>query len=106
MKKIILFFALLSAVAMNGRDTRFSQFYNNPLRLNPALTGVFEGSSRAMISYRSQGAKFFDSGAPAYTTYSAGGDFRLLGPKHDNWGIGGLFVGDRVGSAKWKQMEQ
>ncbi|MFT4685127.1 MAG: type IX secretion system PorP/SprF family membrane protein [Neolewinella sp.] len=37
-----------------AQDFHYSQFYNAPLHLNPALTGVFRGDIRAMGNYKSQ----------------------------------------------------
>ncbi len=43
----------LSALSY-GQDFHYSQFYNAPLHLNPALTGVFNGDTRFMGNYKSQ----------------------------------------------------
>lgn len=37
-----------------SQDIHYSQFYNAPLTLNPALTGIFKGDIRLMGNYRSQ----------------------------------------------------
>lgn len=37
-----------------GQDIHFSQFYENAILRNPALTGVFSGDYKAGINYRSQ----------------------------------------------------
>jgi len=37
-----------------GQDFHYSQFYNAPLHLNPALTGVFSGDVRFMGNYKQQ----------------------------------------------------
>jgi len=44
---------LLSGVTQ-AQDFHYSQFYNAPLHLNPALTGIFRGDIRAMGNYKSQ----------------------------------------------------
>ena len=46
---IIFFF-----IGMNAQDIHFSQFYNAPTYINPALTGVFEGNLRSIANYRNQ----------------------------------------------------
>lgn len=38
----------------HAQDFHYSQFYNAPLHLNPALTGIFRGDIRAMGNYKSQ----------------------------------------------------
>ncbi len=47
-----LCFGLL--VSASAQDFHYSQFYNNPLHLNPALTGVFNGDIRIQGNYRNQ----------------------------------------------------
>lgn len=37
-----------------AQDFHYSQFYNAPLHLNPALTGIFRGDVRFMGNYKSQ----------------------------------------------------
>ena len=39
-----------------GQDLHYSQFFNSPLNLNPALTGVFRGDQRISVNYRNQWA--------------------------------------------------
>ncbi|MFM7768428.1 MAG: PorP/SprF family type IX secretion system membrane protein, partial [Bacteroidota bacterium] len=48
-----LFFTLCQAMA---QDIRYSQFFNNPLTFNPALTGSGIENLRATLSYRRQEA--------------------------------------------------
>lgn len=49
--QIILLFIGLS---LSGQDLHYSQFYNSPQNLNPALTGIFNGSQRYNLSMRDQ----------------------------------------------------
>lgn len=39
---------------MYSQDIHYSQFYNTPLNVNPALTGVFNGDHRFILSHRDQ----------------------------------------------------
>ena len=41
-------------VVLSAQDIHFSQFFNNPLLLNPGNTGVFEGDQRLRAGYRNQ----------------------------------------------------
>lgn len=41
---------------MTAQDIHYSQFFNSPLNLNPALTGVFAGQHRVNASYKGQWA--------------------------------------------------
>ena len=58
--KVILIFLLLVAFIGIGlqnaeaQDLHFSQFYNSPLTLNPALTGRMKEDYRAVLNYRNQ----------------------------------------------------
>ncbi len=55
MRKYVLFALLLVLCAgVSAQDLHFSQFYNSPLNINPALTGIFNGDQRYMLSYRNQ----------------------------------------------------
>jgi len=43
---------LLHVYSLQAQEVRFSQWYQTPLIINPALTGAFNGSLRAVINYR------------------------------------------------------
>ncbi|WP_170110243.1 PorP/SprF family type IX secretion system membrane protein [Flavilitoribacter nigricans] len=43
---------LLYSTQSSAQDPRFSQFYANPLQLNPAMIGAFEGQFRFTANYR------------------------------------------------------
>ena len=52
----LVFFLLMTIVTnkMVAQDIHFSQFYANPLSLNPALTGWYDGDIRIVGNYRTQ----------------------------------------------------
>jgi type IX secretion system PorP/SprF family membrane protein len=52
-KFLLIGFCGFSASAF-GQDLHFSQFYESPLTLNPAMCGVFPGDLYAGVNYRSQ----------------------------------------------------
>ncbi len=83
---MILSFQYLPSLA---QDAIFSQYYSNPLYLNPALAGT-DDCARFMFSYRNQWPSFNNN----FTTYSASADryFRAL-----SGGIGLLVTSDNVG---------
>jgi len=97
MRKI--FFVLISVcsflVSISGQDAYFTQFYANPLELNPALTGAVEGTYRVSISYRDQWSGLVDN---PYKTFGLYGDMRFgIGKKgHDFVGGGITFLSDKV----------
>lgn len=45
---------LLKGLSASAQDHLYSQFFNSPLYLNPALTGQFEGNLRMNLIYRNQ----------------------------------------------------
>ncbi len=100
MRKIyILFFALAVATSSVAQDIHYSQFYNAPLLLNPALTGMTAGSGRASVIYRNQwfgatGAGFFKS---PYMTTAVSGDMPIK-IKNDALGVGLFFANDQSGA--------
>ena len=77
MKKTTLhFYALcltmmLAAVAVQAQDIHFSQFYQSPLNLNPALTGVMNCNHRIVANYRNQWASVLKSNASASEVFPA-----------------------------------
>lgn len=100
--RIAIRFAVLFVFFMGTRlaaqDTHFSMFYASPLTLNPALTGVNDGTYRAAGIYRNQ----WRSISTPFVTYSASFDIKLLQAKlkNDVFGVGGMFLGDRSGDGK------
>ncbi|HXB11055.1 MAG TPA: PorP/SprF family type IX secretion system membrane protein [Bacteroidia bacterium] len=54
-KQILLLLNLaFFSIALHAQDLHFSQFYESPLTLNPALCGQFNGSLLGEINYRTQ----------------------------------------------------
>jgi type IX secretion system PorP/SprF family membrane protein len=45
---------LITGVDLQAQDIHFSQFYENAILRNPALTGIFSGDYKAGINYRNQ----------------------------------------------------
>jgi len=96
LKKLILFFFGSLAVAVNAQDVHFSQYYANPLYMNPALTGSFFGDFRVAAQYRNQA---FTVSSNPYVTYSGSFDMAPLKKKmrYDVFGVGVLFYSDKAG---------
>ena len=98
-----LSFLLLAFIApiLKGQDAQFSQFYANPLYLNPALAGSHSGTYRVMMSYRNQWSGPLEN---PFVSYSAGGDikFNLRNSQgsyttgNDVVAVGVQFFSDRV----------
>ena len=83
---------------IHSQDLHYSQFYNSPQNINPALTGVFNGDHRYMVSMRDQWRFvpvpwFTMSGAYDRKLYALKGNQHFLG-------IGGSLNHDRQGDSK------
>jgi type IX secretion system PorP/SprF family membrane protein len=96
----LLFYSCTALLA--AQDLHFSQFYHNPLHLNPALTGIYRGDFRVAAQHRSQ----WTSVPVRYRTYTASADAKLV-RRRNNMLSGGLQIQhDQAGDAglKWTQM--
>jgi type IX secretion system PorP/SprF family membrane protein len=90
---VVLWFSVVIA-----QDMHYTQFFNSPLTLNPALTGLTRGSYRVGMAHRSQwfgtaNAGFFD--AP-FSTPSVFFD-APISINNDAVGLGGIFISDQTG---------
>lgn len=90
MKKVYLFIALIFFLKLaNAQDVAFTQFYANPLYLNPALAGSTI-CPRVALNYRNQ----WPGISGTYVTTSASFDRFVYGIKS---GLGLLIMNDRAG---------
>ena len=96
MKKLCLFLCFsVVCFALAAQDIHYSQFYNSPLNVNPAKTGIFNGDKRINLSYRDQ----WRSVPVPWQTFSASFDrkfYAKYGKKHF-FSIGALFNYDVQG---------
>lgn len=92
----ILFVCLLGVSTMNAQDIHFSQFYQSPLLLNPALTGHMPAKFRINAMYRRQWPTI-TSGRAVYETPMVGFDVNLLRGerKFNSLGLGLHLMNDR-----------
>jgi type IX secretion system PorP/SprF family membrane protein len=78
MKKTLVFLSILSSVftSLNtaAQDIHFSQFYENAILRNPALTGIFSGDYKAGVNYRQQWSNI----SVPFTTVLASAESRIL----------------------------
>jgi type IX secretion system PorP/SprF family membrane protein len=77
---------LLSAIGGRAQDIHFSQFYENSIMRNPALTGIFSGDYKVGINYRTQWSNisvpfrtFLFSAETRIATNRAVGDYLSFG---------------------------
>lgn len=95
MKNFIIFFiSLLIAQKLFSQDPTFTQFYSNPLYLNPALAGS-HGCPRFALNYRNE----WPSLSGNYNTYSLSYDQKI---KSISGGIGVLATHDEQGEGTIK----
>jgi len=83
--------------SVEAQDLHYSQFYNAPLAISPALTGIFNGDERVSLSYRDQGRSI----PVPYQTFSLGYD-RKFYPKRNKkgfFGAGLFFNYDKQGDS-------
>jgi len=88
---------IVATTQLYGQDVQFSQFYNAPLYLNPALTGTSH-SSRAIINYRNQ---WPIAGKP-FVTYAASFDHFF---SRYSSGVGIMAMQSKEGTSKLKSTE-
>ncbi len=88
---------LMSGFSVLGQDIHFSQFYNSPLNLNPALTGQFDGDYRFVGNYRNQ----WSSVTVPYQTFSFSADAANFLDKK-SVGAGIVFNHDNTGDSRFK----
>jgi type IX secretion system PorP/SprF family membrane protein len=99
MKQLTTTLTLVCVIAMTwtakGQDIHFSQFYNSPLSLNPAMTGLFLEDIRAIANYRNQ----WGTVTTPYETMAASVEFSALkGILYDDYvGFGLMVMNDRAG---------
>lgn len=95
---ILLILFLAFQFHSDAQDIHFTQFYATPQTLNPALTGVSEGTYRATAIYRNQ----WSSVTIPYVTYGGSFDIHILQNKlkNDIFGVGIDLNADKSGNGK------
>ena len=84
-----------------AQDPHFSMFYSAPLQLNPALTGVFDGSYRVSALYRSQWGEILkDESVAQFRTMAFAADFRIPVGKN-SLGIGVSALNDKAAASEF-----
>ncbi len=94
MKKLCIIFLALYAGKASAQDPNFSQFFANPLTLNPALAGTGQGEARLGVNFRNT---WLGNTSP-FTTGSLAFDKAILKNKlqeNDRFGIGGYALYDQ-----------
>ncbi len=98
MKRIIIHITIIWLLGLTqhswAQDPFFSQFYNAPLTLNPALTGISYGNIKVTANYRNHLSTF-----DPFETYAFSFDMSLFENKLNNdfMGLGMVLVNDVSG---------
>ncbi len=97
-KVLSLLFTFLSLVGY-AQDVHFSQFGQTPQLINPGASGVFDGSVRGILNYKSQWSAFGDP----YNTYAASFDVAIAKGNGRNayFGLGANFYKDVAGESNF-----
>jgi type IX secretion system PorP/SprF family membrane protein len=96
-----LLLAFLTLTTLNAQDIHFSQFYQSPLNLNPAMTGIMNCTQRLVVNHRNQWSPILRSNS--YQTYSFSYDQRVPVGRNDYFGIGGALWRDVAGQLNFGQ---
>ncbi len=98
-KNFYVLFLCLFFVRLFAQDIHLSQFWANPLYLNPAQTGMFDGDYRVAAAYRNQ----WRAVPVPYSTLSFCGDARLnqVFSKNSAVGVGLIFNNDVSGDSRY-----
>lgn len=92
-------FGFIASTAL-AQDIHFTQYFANPLSINPAMTGFYNGSYRLGLNYKAQYPFAIDSRFLNYNTTSVYGDFSILDNKINSYdwaGIGLNYTNDVSG---------
>ncbi len=106
MKKILTVLTICIATAIQptmAQDIHFSQFYENAILRNPALTGIFTGDYKVGVNYRTQWSNI----AVPFQTVLASAETRVLVNKEvgDYLSFGFTATYDKAGSISFNTMQ-
>lgn len=94
---------ILYSLQVTAQDSHYSQFYNSPLTLNPAMTGKINGTFRIAMNYRNQWFGLTADHSP-YVTPSASVDFPVR-LNNDALGFGVMVKNDRTGGGRYNSLQ-
>jgi type IX secretion system PorP/SprF family membrane protein len=96
LKAVLLSIIGLSVMQVQAQDLRYSQYFNTPSLLNPALTGIMPSDYRLGIIHRKQWISLQNP----YTSFSGYADYNIkrTGKRLSKIGLGLTFSNDNVGN--------
>ena len=98
-KILALCCCLLTSTLSFGQDIHFSQFYNSPINLNPALIGRFNGEFRLVANHRKQ----WSSVTTPYATTGLSFDAKAI--FNSPFGTGLSFYQDKAGDGEYSTLQ-
>ena len=95
---IVAFLMINISLITYAQDLHYSQFYNSPQNINPALTGVFNGDHRFILSHRGQWRYV----PVPWTTFSGAYDMNITPYRNQKlfYGLGLNLNYDRQGDSR------
>ncbi|MBK7009234.1 MAG: PorP/SprF family type IX secretion system membrane protein [Saprospiraceae bacterium] len=92
---VLVIALLLNGLALKGQDAHFTQYYQVPAYVNPALVGNFNGLFKVGMNYRDQWRPALDR---PYATFTATGESKFLVGQRDPdvAALGIMFFSDRI----------
>jgi len=100
---IVAFLLIFATENIQAQDIHFSQFYENTILRNPALTGIFSGDYKAGINYRNQWSSIsvpFETGLASVETRVGVGEEAM-----DFLSFGATLTYDHAGSINFNSMQ-
>ena len=91
---------VLAALAAGAQGVHFTQFFANPLALNPAHAGFFQGDCRLAANHKSQWPWASDQRIVNFNTSAVSADVSIQGRNarsRNRLGVGLQFINDRAG---------
>ena len=93
-RALVLCIGILFLANLSGQDIHYSQFFNSPLNLNPALAGVYNGNARVHANFKNQ----WENVPVGYNSADLGVDLKTrVGKKNNFLGYGVLLNYDTAG---------
>ncbi len=93
-RALALCLSMVFLLQLSAQDIHYSQFFNSPLNLNPALTGVYNGDARVHANFKNQ----WNSVPVGYNSADLGVDLKKrVGKKANYLGYGVLLNYDTAG---------
>jgi len=99
--KLLLIIFGLHSVSVGAQDLHFSQFYENAILRNPALTGIFSGDYKVGVDYRTQ----WSSITPFNTALATAETRIMVDPIGDYLSFGVATTYDKAGSIDFTSMQ-